>query len=115
MIPGQKLTREPTARMVLDMLDTARVAYVEHEGMVRRLWRSTSRLFDVPRLLWLAGFGKEIYTDPALDDRLVPSSGNHWLAESTCGMSVSASQSATIRLRLSSSPMPGLHGGLIVL
>ncbi|MCR4425232.1 MAG: IS1634 family transposase [Firmicutes bacterium] len=77
MIPGQKLTRKPTARMILDMLDTAQVAYVEHEGMVRRVWRNTGRLFDVPRLLRLAGFSEEIYTDPALDDGLASSSRNH--------------------------------------
>ncbi len=37
MIPGKRGTMRPTVRMILDMLDTVQVAYVEHEGVVRRV------------------------------------------------------------------------------
>ncbi|MGI6540830.1 MAG: hypothetical protein ACOX38_08645 [Bacillota bacterium] len=35
MIPGKRNTMRPTARMILDMLDTVQVAHVEHERIVQ--------------------------------------------------------------------------------
>jgi hypothetical protein len=43
MIPGKKKTMPPTARMILDMLDTVQVAHVEHEGIVPNLDRCWAR------------------------------------------------------------------------
>ena len=51
----------PTARMILEMLDTAQVTHIECEGKVRRVWHDRRQLFDLPRLLRLAGFSTDIY------------------------------------------------------
>lgn len=84
MMPGKRKTTRPTARMIFDMLDTVQVAYVEHEGMVRRVWIDSQHGFDVPRLLRLAGFGADICTGPSLN-RLRGSPPNAKLGTSTCG------------------------------
>lgn len=84
MIPGKRNTMRPTARMILDMLDTVQVAHVEHEGIVRRVWMDSRHGFDIPRLLRLAGFAADIYTDPSLT-RLSGPSPNAQMGTSTCG------------------------------
>jgi transposase len=54
MIPGQKKTMRPMARIIVKMLDAVQVAYVEHEGEARRVWIDSRHGFDMPRLLRLA-------------------------------------------------------------
>lgn len=83
MIPGKRKTMRPTARMILDMLDTVQVAHVEHEGIVCRVWIDTGHSFDLPRLLRLAGFGTDIYTNPS-EDKLNRSVLNCEMENSTC-------------------------------
>lgn len=61
MIPGKRVTVQPTAGMILEMLDTAQVTHTEYEGKVRRVWHHRQQLFDLPRLLRLAGFSEGIY------------------------------------------------------
>ena len=61
MIPGKRLTMRLTARMILEMLDTAQVTHIVSEGEVHRVWVDKQQLFDLPRLLRLAGFGTDIY------------------------------------------------------
>jgi hypothetical protein len=70
--------------MILDMLDTVQVAYVEHEGVVRRVWMDSKHGFDVPRFLRLAGFAADIYTD-ASPIRSAGPSPNAKMGTSTCG------------------------------
>ena len=84
MIPGKRDTMRPTVRMILDMLDTVQVAYVEHEGVVRRVWMDSKHGFDVPRFLRLAGFAADIYTD-ASPIRSAGPSPNAKMGTSTCG------------------------------
>jgi hypothetical protein len=84
MIPGKRNTMRPTARMILDMLDTVQVAHVEHERIVRRVWMDSRHGFDIPRLLRLAGFAADIYTDPSLTRSSSPSP-NAQMGTSTCG------------------------------
>lgn len=61
MIPGKRMTIQPTARMILEMLDTAQVTHIEYEGNVRRIRHDKQQLFDLPGLLRLAGFSEDIY------------------------------------------------------
>lgn len=61
MIPGKRMAMQPTARMILEMLDTAQVTHIEYGGKVRRVWHDRRQLFDLPRLLRLAGFSEDIY------------------------------------------------------
>ncbi len=70
--------------MILDTLDTAQVAYVEHEGEIRRVWMDARHGFDTPRLLRLAGFAADIYTDPSLI-RSSDRSADAQMGTSTCG------------------------------
>jgi hypothetical protein len=52
----------PTVTMVLDMLATIQVLRVKVKGKTIRKLDAPTRLFDISRLLRLAGFDETIYT-----------------------------------------------------
>lgn len=61
MIPGKRMTIQPTARMILEMLDTPHVTRIEYEGKICPVWHGRQQLFRLLLLLRLAGFSDDIY------------------------------------------------------
>lgn len=85
MIHGKRMTMQPSARMILEMLDTAQVTHIEYEGKVCRIWHDKQQLFDLPRWLRLAGFGEDIYVRDQPAQR-VTSKTTEWKAlPAKCG------------------------------
>ncbi len=64
-IPGKVKTFMPTVRMILDMLDTVKIQKLVIEGQTLRSWPEQDGLFDLSRLLRLAGVSKSAYTEPS--------------------------------------------------
>ncbi len=63
-IPGKVKTLKPTARMILDVLDTIKVQRVMIEGQMLRFWPEQDKLFDFSRLLRLIGISESAYIEP---------------------------------------------------
>lgn len=51
---------QPTALMILEMLDTAQVTHIEYKGKVRLVWHDRQQPSDLSRLLRSAGFGEDV-------------------------------------------------------